>query len=162
MNILNSRLRALADRLLDADQWEKEDVEREIDNAEGMLSMVEPITEVRSAGLEFASETFFCRHLMTQGRIALLRARLVYDKEGDNVLRERDEHLGRACRLYKAASTTIEKAESLLPMRSATLEGEKFWDRFIRIAGERENDAERALIDSRREHRVRRWQGNQQ
>ncbi len=59
MNILNSRLRALADRLLDADQWEKEDVEREIDNAEGMLSMVEPITEVRSAGLEFASETFF-------------------------------------------------------------------------------------------------------
>jgi hypothetical protein len=71
MNILNSRLRGMSDRLLEADQWAQNDTVREIEDAEEMLQMAIPITEVRTTGLEFASEMFICRHLMTKGILSL-------------------------------------------------------------------------------------------
>jgi hypothetical protein len=71
MHILNSNLRAMSNKLLDADDWLKDDTEVEIEEAGQFLRMLGPITQVRSAGLEFASEMFICRHLMTQARLLL-------------------------------------------------------------------------------------------
>jgi hypothetical protein len=91
-----------------------------------------------------------------QGHLELMKARILFNREGEQALRARYDHFDRACRLFKAASMTLESAESLLPTQSATIKGEKFWNRFVRIADERENEAERALVDSRRERRLRR------
>ena len=51
-----------------------------------------------------------------------------------------------ARRAYKAALMSIDAAAQLLPLNLRTINGEDFWDRFNRVSGERESEAEKSFI----------------
>jgi hypothetical protein len=68
------------------------------------------------------------------------------DKSDADDVRSRDDALLRARRLYKAALTSLDAAEGTLPVKVRTIKGESFWDRFDRVASEREAEANRSLM----------------
>ena len=41
---------------------------------------------------------------------------------------------------------SIDAAAQLLPLNLRTINGEDFWDRFNRVSGERESEAEKSFI----------------
>ncbi|MEA2192798.1 MAG: hypothetical protein QOI73_2919 [Solirubrobacteraceae bacterium] len=59
------------------------------------------------------------------------------------------DRLERAVRLTVAGKITLVAAEALLPAKSQSIDGENFWDRFTRVAHEREQGAEQQRMRDR-------------
>jgi hypothetical protein len=156
MHLLRSRLDGGVKRLNEIEQafgTQLVELEWQLDSLNDEMKMLaEILPAAPTAGMRFANELYICRHLLTQARIKLRRCARVEGvaSPSPNQVRQRDTSLARAASLYMAASATLRAAEDSLPGWTTDIDGEPFWDRFIRVAGEREAAAERQRLDEQR------------
>jgi hypothetical protein len=114
------------------------------DDAADLLDILEPLlVEAPNEGLKFTNEMYVLRHQLTQLKYRSRRAAAALEVE------ESADDLFLQCRrLVAAAKLTLDAAEDILPTSAKTIDGERFWDRFARVAQEREAQVE---IAARRE-----------
>lgn len=125
--------------LLDGTRTDLEDLER-------LLS------ESRDIGLTAVSDLFVANHLVTQAQIELEKV-LHPSEQTESGAVKRTESRRRVCRLYQAAIASLTEAESQLPKWSRNISGENFWHRFDRLSREREDVAEKEVVEMR--HKIR-------
>lgn len=149
MNILRSRLAGGGRRLADVRSLTDSAVERQINLVHGELEMIsEIIDKGERPSLLFVNETYLVRHLLTQAHNELERAQELTGKADANDIRTRDDALLRTRNLYKAALESLDSAERILPAKVRNIKGESFWDRFDRVARERESAAARSYVST--------------
>lgn len=147
MIILRSRLETACDKLVHSLSWPEGDIKSQIDSADHELSMLyRIITQGDRPSLLFVNELYLARHLLTEAKRRLIRAVELTGKTSADDIRARDEALRGARRAYEAALMSIDAAAELLPLKLRTINGEDFWDRFNRVARERETEAEKSFI----------------
>jgi hypothetical protein len=121
---------------------------------DGDLELLEPLIDLApSEGLEFTSELYVARHLLSQARYSIMTA----ESELESEVPDREamtKALRRARNLYRASATTIDAAEHLIPHRRRTirrrksLKREAFLERFRRLGEEREERATQSFVGS--------------
>jgi hypothetical protein len=155
MNILRARFEDACNRFADSRSFSDETIQRRIDLIDDPeLNLVHGIiTEGERPSLIFANEIYIVRHLLTQAKNELRSALKLSGKMDANDIRARDDALVRVRRLYKAALTSLDAAERVLPTKVRTIKGESFWDRFERVSLQRESEAGRSFIDVKRPNR---------
>jgi hypothetical protein len=154
LSLLLSRVDYASRKLRGGHPDDESDAEHWADDFDDLLGILAPIVErSHRVGLEFANEIFVARHLLTQAHYALLAVAHSLGANDTESVRHRLEYWSAGQRLALAAASTIERAGQLLPEWTRNIEGEPFWDRFQRVAGERENEADRILLDERQRNR---------
>lgn len=135
LHLLRSRVNG-AIRAYDDRQSSDKELEKRIENIGGMQSLlVRTFDAGLEEGLELTNELYICRHLLTQ-------AKNEYTRAVDKDQKDREGSLRRVVHLLIATRSTLDAIEELLPERKIRIHGERFWDRFIRVAEEREKAAE--------------------
>jgi hypothetical protein len=146
MNILKSRLVGAVRHLSGYVDWDDDDIEEQWESCGQELEMLSEIIETgERPSLEFVSELYIMRHLLTFARHHLHVAIHSAGSDTESV-RARDESLREAQRSYKAAELTLNAAEALLPSWARTIDGKNFWDRFAEVSDAREAEAARLLL----------------
>jgi len=157
MHILRSRIDGGIDRLEEIAQTpDRQKLDWQLDNVSEEQGMVAELLDVASpAGMRFTNELYICRHLLTQARFELLRSQRLENEPAPtpDEIRERDESVARAAILYVATRETLDAAEETLPAWTRDIDGEPFWDRFKRLAREREASGERKRLEDRQARR---------
>jgi predicted Zn-dependent protease len=135
LHLLRSRVNG-AIKHYDDDHATDDEIRNRVVNIEGMQRLlVSTFDAGLEEGLELTNELYICRHLLTQ-------ANHEYTNAVEKDPRDKSESLRRGVLLLIAARTTIDAIEGLLPQKKIKVQGERFWDRFIRVAEEREKAAE--------------------
>jgi hypothetical protein len=150
MHLLKGRLIGAKDRILSGGQDGYNQVKDFEDTDAGDLQhMLQPaLRYAHEFGLKFTNEMFVARHLISQAKISAGRACAAWESEpADRV--SFDDFARRAARLCVAAANTLTYAESGLSSTSTRIDGEPFNDRFRRLGNEREEEAEKQLIEVR-------------
>jgi len=139
MNILSSRLKGGCDRLAGGPVLSQAEIAGQLEWADGDLTMINNIIDSGARpSLLFVNETYIVRHLLTQARMELRRAQEIINGQGADEVPARGAASRRARTLYRAALVSLDAAEETLPTAIRTINGETFWDRFHRLAAERE------------------------
>jgi hypothetical protein len=143
MNILRSRFDGTLEGLSQPGQITHRQIDKMQEWCDHELQMVYELLSSREAGMEFVSEIYILRHLLTRASHELRWAHLELRREKQDAesIRRRDKHIAKARNFYGAAKLTIQAAEELLPNWATKIDGEGFWDRFARISTEREKAA---------------------
>ena len=151
MNILLSRLNGAVKWTLGKRQLTEPEADHIRLSLKTELKMTADLIENSySISLRFANELYILQHLLTQCDIEckrLLRSHEGAEEEGVSDMRR--DTTARMCRLYQSASITLRAAEALLPRETRLIDGKSFWDRFDEVSRDRENEAEKALVDMR-------------
>jgi hypothetical protein len=151
MHMLRSRLEGTVDVLIDPEMVGEDVLEDQLSRVDTDLELLGGILRVRGyTSLEFANELYVVRHLLTHAGERLSDALALIEEHDEESVRRRDAAVSQACREYIAARISLGAAEGLLPKWARTIDGEAFWDRFIRVATRREREAEKLQVDFRR------------
>ena len=155
LHILRDRVDKWANDLLAKENPTKAFFEEYVEVADHDLELLGRIASGSPHfGMEFASEVYVCRHLLTQTMYELRRcAKLSEEPLSEKVVKEKSASLSRATTLYLAAKLSLVRMDELVPAWSQRIGEEKFADRFKRLNAEREAEAEKQLVDLRRQKR---------
>jgi hypothetical protein len=121
---------------------------------DGDLEILAPLIDLAPGeGLEFTSELYVARHLLSQARYSIMAAESELESEVPD-RQSMTTALRRARNLYMASATTIDTAEHLIPHRRRTIRRRKtfkreaFLERFRRLSEEREAHATKSFAGS--------------
>ncbi len=100
--------------------------------------------------IEFLNELYVAKHLVTNvfDEIHSLQSRFEEGKAPPTS--ELDKASQSMTKYFVACHNTMKAAEKLLPNWTRNIRDETFWERFRRLGGEREIQAEKDLVDLRR------------
>ena len=157
IHILRDRVNKWAEQLLGNDPLSKADFEEWVHTTEHDLEILGRIADASPQfGIKFTNELYVCRHLLTQARTELKHGATISEKPvSEEIARTKHDCKMRSVRLFLAAELTLDQMDKLVPEWTQSIDGESFGKRFKRLSEEREAEAERKLVDFRREKRPR-------
>jgi hypothetical protein len=151
IHMLRSRFNGVIASLSEEGPADAEHVEYWMEDNDEQLGILARLLDLGpEQGLRFTNELYVCRHLLSQARYEMRgAAREARERAANGDATVPRDALARALRLYAAARTTLQEAESLVPAKARSIDGESFWDRFTRVSHERERGADQELMRRR-------------
>jgi hypothetical protein len=172
MNMLEPRLRGMARSLAGTTHKELSQLDSLIDQLELCQKHInEVLDEAFSVGLKFANEMSLTHHFITcasddvqwLARLAE-KSETKTSKHHDHLTSHAAPHQspanlseesrwGKVTANLLAAQASLKAGEDLLPRRTRTVDGKRYWDRYTSVADERFSEAEKGVVDLRNRRR---------
>lgn len=154
LHMLRGRFRGTVKDLDEVGEPDELWLDEMLTSNDGDLEILDPLIRLAPAeSLEFTSELYVARHLLSQARYRIMAAQSELESETPD-RQTITTALRRARNLYMASAATIDAAERLIPRRRRTirqrrsLKREAFFERFRRLGDEREQQAAQSFAVS--------------